>query len=323
MSPLSVLAAYDRSPQAQRAIAWAHRLAGAPGRVVLLDLRSARLPPRGPSGAVDLPEPTELPYRPFGGRAFGESGPLPPGNGFADRQLELQADVEILGPEAVPASMASLVARAAQRVGPDLLVMSRHAARHSDQIPFDLVAREVALRVELPVALLGDSADPPDRSPSDAAIVVALDGSVKSEAGLAAAVPLAESLHARLHLVCAVEQRAVPAGSPPDWLDRGPSARLRRAHSYLERVSAGLRAEGILSTHEVTLGAATEVLAAAACKRRTLGFVLAARRPGADAHDTTPSVARALLRDARCPVVLVPPPLASAGDYYGPRCWVA
>ncbi len=316
MSPLSVLAPHDRSPLARRAIVWARRLAGPCGRVILLDLQPTHATRRQPDDGVGLRTLAEPPLRRFVGTAFGECGPLLEDD-LQPREVDLDAGLDATSARGA-ADLAEVVLRAAERVAPDLLLMSRHQAASPRQLAFDAIARAIASKIAIPVALLGPEADPPREAAPGAAIVVGLDGSVKAEAGIGPAMALAEAAHARLHLVCAVDTAGDEhaSGETSAW----PSGRTLRAmhlaQEYLQALAVGLRARGVATSREVILGSPGELLAAAACKRRTLAAVVAARRPSGG--DDVPTVARALLRDARCPTVIVPPPAGRLGDYYGP-----
>ena len=238
---------------------------------------------------------------------------------------------------------AAALRAAASRVQADLIVMTTHGRRGLSRAVLGSVAEDVVRDADVPVLVVpgGDASpdgdDPeqpadPGEAPLRRHLLVALDGSPEAEAVLARAVALARLLGSAVTLATvrdvgrpdratllptsildtsATGGRAgapVPA-EPSTQEPRGDAAMLapRDEHSYLDDVAKRLDANGCSVSTRVLQGRdVVEALLACTEESGIDWYALTSRGRGFWAQLLAGSVAEALMRSARVPVLLQP-----------------
>lgn len=141
-------------------------------------------------------------------------------------------------------------------------------------------------------------------------ILVAVDFSETTEEILERALGMATAFSAKLWLVHA----AAPA---PEFIgyDAGPqtvrnavAAEFREEHRRLQELAAGLRNRGVTATAILAQGATVEAVLEEAEKLEVDLIVLGASRHGALHRVLQGSVSEGVIRQAPCPLLLVPVP---------------
>ncbi|MBI3974965.1 MAG: universal stress protein, partial [Armatimonadetes bacterium] len=225
------------------------------------------------------------------------------------------AQVEGLVDATSGGDVASAVARHGDRLGADLIVLSRHGRGSMRAVLFGRVAEHVLARGRAPV-LLVHSAHPPGSAFSCRRILVPLDGSETAELALPSAAVLADAFTAELMLV-----RVVPSVSTLTG-ERGAVARLMptaaamvleaeaaEAEVYLEGVASRLREEGIAASRLVMRGEPVRRLLAAGMALQIDLVVMATRgRPDLSAVRAGGVAPQVVARSLR-PVLLVRVPM--------------
>lgn len=203
------------------------------------------------------------------------------------RGLERQGrEVELIVESGDPA--ARIVAAAAEA---DLVVMATRGKSGSERMLVGSVADHVARHAPAPTLLVRGAIAQP--APALGRVVVALDGSARSEAALPVAARLAGLLGVRPHLVRVAEASPGSAG--------GEAA--SEAAAYLAEQARRLGSHDLLATTAVLTGPPAEALIAAIDP--TDLTVLATRGHGGLRRALLGSVAERLVREAAGPVLLV------------------
>jgi nucleotide-binding universal stress UspA family protein len=144
---------------------------------------------------------------------------------------------------------------------------------------------------------------------------VGYDDTPRRGGALDAAAELARGLNASLHVIDVIEPAAVLDVEPPIAV-RSIGGSRERARERLEHAIAGL---GVPATVELRFGAPDEQLAA--CSAETDLLVVGSHARGALGRLLYGRGSGALVRQARCPVMVVPtrapqPPLSVPVDAY-------
>ncbi|MDR7548836.1 MAG: universal stress protein [Armatimonadota bacterium] len=232
--------------------------------------------------------------------------------GVAARTFDgLRTATHVHGAEA--ADVATLIARHAEELRADLIVLCTHGTGGARDLLYGSVAQQVLNRGGAPILLVKPGGA--GRAATFERIVVPLDGSPPSEAALPAAESLARAFAGRLILVLVVPTLAtVPT-------DRSPAALLlpsattasleleaEAAQTYLAGVAARLRAGGVAAEVQVGRGdPALEVLEAAERFDADLLVVATHGRSGMSAV-WAGSVAMRIVARCRRPMLLVRAP---------------
>jgi nucleotide-binding universal stress UspA family protein len=154
-------------------------------------------------------------------------------------------------------------------------------------------------------------------------IICGVDGSVDSRAALDVAAQFAERLRARLVLAYVVEYAHIPYAAAASFggvaprvdvaaFDALEDAHEEAAEQLLARVAAELGLED--AEQRVIMGFPAERLAELADEEDASLIVVGSRGRGAFKAAFLGSVSNSLVGVARCPVLIVPPGVASASD---------
>jgi nucleotide-binding universal stress UspA family protein len=195
-----------------------------------------------------------------------------------------------------------------------MIVLATHGRGGLDRLVHGSVAAEVLHRSTVPVFLVRTWPEaPPAPDPGERPLLlVPLDESPFAEAALPVARRLAGRLGAALRLVSVVSQprayleaaslsgAALPAADVV-------AAEEEDATAYLRARVERLRAEGLSATAEVRVGNAAEEIAEEARSCRASAVVMSTHGRTGVARGVLGSVADAVLRHGRCPLLLVRP----------------
>jgi len=139
-------------------------------------------------------------------------------------------------------------------------------------------------------------------------VVVPVDFSEGTEAVLAEAAKLAKALGAKVWLlhVAVAEPDFVGFEVGPVYIRDSVAEELREAHQKIQRHQEALREQGLDVTAMLLPGEAAEKIVAKARELKSDLIVLGSHGHGALYHLLMGSVCAAVLKDAPCPVVVVP-----------------
>ncbi len=143
-------------------------------------------------------------------------------------------------------------------------------------------------------------------------ILVPLDGSELAEAALEPALQLAKRFGGQVILLRVAAPEEMPAGLGPRGFSAGRPAvggapqELALAVSYLSLVRASQARAGVLVETEVATGAAPQVIVAVADARQVDLIVMSTHGRSGLNRLIYGSVAEAVLRGARWPVMIIP-----------------
>jgi len=213
------------------------------------------------------------------------------------RAAGVNAQLEVVVEETAAAGLARL-ARAERA---DLVVVgSPHRGALGRAVLGD-DTRAVLDAAACPVAVAPAGWRPEHRSL--ARIGVGYDDTPQARRALHAAAELAHALNAGLEVIDVVEPPPAHGGERPIDARRRISERRERARRGLERAIAGL---AVPATAEIRSGGPAEQLAASSAHTDLL--VVGSHARGALGRLLYGSASNAVLRDARCPVIVVPTP---------------
>ena len=210
----------------------------------------------------------------------------------------------------VPVADALLDYALAARV--DLIVMSTHGRGALSRFWLGSVTDQIVRRSPVPVLLVRPHEAAADlaQEPEVRHVLVPLDGSASAEQVLAHALALGTSTQAAYTLLHAIEPLAGEYGTEFYATDVGEAAfaQLRtRAESYLERLAAPLRAEGLRVWTTVELGAPAPAILEYAHKQAVDLIALTTHGHSGLAQMLVGGVADKVLRGATVPVLLYRP----------------
>jgi nucleotide-binding universal stress UspA family protein len=221
------------------------------------------------------------------------------------------------GVHAVPAVMdgqpAELLAQYIRAADIGLVVMTTHGRGGTGRFLLGSVADELVRQVTVPVLLLRHGAHP------DGAdfhrIAIALDGTEQSERSLGPALALGEAAGgAHYTLVRAIQPPApmvTPVGLYPSPEGESIEDRGEAAGNYLEEVADWLREGGVVVETRVLVGQPGEEIVRFASKDRSELVVVGTRAARGIDRLLQGSVADLVMRNARQPVLIVPPVAAA------------
>ena len=187
----------------------------------------------------------------------------------------------------------SVIAEVLEQHQVDLLVMSTHGRSGVERMLFGSVAEQVLHVARVPILLIPPECAVDWTDQEHLRILVALDGSPRSEAVLPAAGTIARSLNAELHLLSVVGPRL-------------RSADRKKLEQYLHRVASGLLANDRVRSH-VAEGAAVSAITAYAREHQIDLIAMSTHGHRGLARLVMGSVTAATLLQANVPVLVVRP----------------
>jgi nucleotide-binding universal stress UspA family protein len=191
---------------------------------------------------------------------------------------------------------------------PDLIVMSTHGRGGLGRLLYGSVADGVMRQAMAPVLLITAGCERPWPSMHPPRILVPLDGSEFAEDALQPACELLSVLGGELLLVQVIEPPTYAfAGDGFAYAALDLDEMKREGERYLEKVSAGLRAEGKVVREVVEVGFAPSVIAEVARDRKADLVAMATHGRGGLARVVLGSVTTGLLHKLNLPLLLVRP----------------
>ncbi len=193
----------------------------------------------------------------------------------------------------------------------DLIVMTTHGRGPAQRAWLGSVADALVRSARVPVLLVraAEGEAPRQTEPAIGRILVALDGSPRSESVLPHAAGLARLLGSELTLVRVVMPAVVPLGPAPVYTsvpDPEVTEMLRQeAEEYLAKVSQRLREEGCQVTSTTIVAAPVAATILELAQPGQVGLVaLATHGRGGVRRLVLGSVADKVVRGAQCPVLV-------------------
>jgi nucleotide-binding universal stress UspA family protein len=218
----------------------------------------------------------------------------------------MAADMKVLeGPE-----VADGLARYADEVDTDMIVMTSHGHSGVSRLWLGSVADEMIRHTQLPLLVVHpqEGKPIPDGPFPIAHILIPLDGSRLAEAVLSPAADLAEATGARITLVHVVQ---TPAPYGPSMLTLMPEDldnRFEAATAYLEATAAPLRREGLDVSVHVSHGRMPSAVIAGAAERLEADVIaMATHGRGGLKRTLLGSVADKVLRASPLPLLVMRP----------------
>jgi nucleotide-binding universal stress UspA family protein len=217
------------------------------------------------------------------------------------------------------ADVAKSIADGAAEIGADLVVLCTHGWSGLRGFLFGRVAQQVLRWGTIPVLLIQPSAEGWKAPFSCRRLVVPLDGSGMAETALPAASAVAHAFEAQVLLMWVVPTVATVSGERGAAMKLMPSAaaalldaEAAQAATYLERVGARLREEGVKISVEVGRGEPIRVLLDTVAKREIDLIVIATHGRSGISAVWAGSVTSRILRYSTRPILLIripgPPP---------------
>jgi len=217
------------------------------------------------------------------------------------------------------ADVAKSIADGAAEIGADLVVLCTHGWSGLRGFLFGRVAQQVLRWGTIPVLLIQPSAEGRKAPFSCRRLVVQLDGSGMAETALPAASAVAHAFEAEVLLMWVVPTVATVSGERGAAMKLMPSAaaalldaEAAQAATYLERVGARLREEGVKILMEVGRGEPIRVLLDTVAKQEIDLIVIATHGRSGISAVWAGSVTSRILRYSTRPILLIripgPPP---------------
>jgi nucleotide-binding universal stress UspA family protein len=217
------------------------------------------------------------------------------------------------------ADVAKSIADGAAEIGADLVVLCTHGWSGLRGFLFGRVAQQVLRWGTIPVLLIQPSAEGWKAPFSCRRLVVPLDGSGMAETALSAASAVAHAFEAEALLMWVVPTVATVSGERGAAMKLMPSAaaalldaEAAQAATYLERVGARLREEGVKILMEVGRGEPIRVLLDTVAKQEIDLIVIATHGRSGISAVWAGSVTSRILRYSTRPILLIripgPPP---------------
>jgi nucleotide-binding universal stress UspA family protein len=292
----SILVPLDGSLLSWCAFPYAARLASRTGAGIIL-LRASETPDSTPSRRSGRPIP-------------GASGPEETGSAIA---RELESAAEPLRNQGLSVTinlcrgrLADALLEVAATSAASHVVMAARDGGDLRRMLFGTMADDIARRTPVPVILVTARSQVSDGRALDC-ILVPLDGSPEAEQVLPAATALANEAAARLLLLRVVEPVPLRARAHAPAATRAYLEESRcEAHAYLNGLVARLRDTVARIDVRVMAGDPARVITALADEQEAAVAMAPAGR-GPFGRARLGSVARAVLRHARVPLLLLPP----------------
>lgn len=288
-----ILATYDGSPLAEKALPYAADLAKASDAEVVL-LRVIPVLPLIPQALSEDAQRAEL-------QAAADR--------LRQRGVKVETRIRHIGHETV----ASQVIDEARTRNAALIVMSTHGRGGLGRWVYGSVADEVMRQAPMPVMLIPPTADASWRDYKTYRVLVPLDGSQLSEAVIEPTCQLAIMLAAEVSLLQVIEPVVHPSyPEPAVYIPFDPEPLRQEAAEYLERVAGRIRQRGLRVATKVTVGRAAEEIAAAAREQHAAAIVIGSHGRGGIARFALGSVASGVIERVSVPVVVARAAAAAA-----------
>jgi nucleotide-binding universal stress UspA family protein len=287
MNPNRILAAVDFSDRSRIALGFAARLACQfDAELHVMHAQDPLLSAAAESRGLNLASDTENELRAF----VGDTWPC--------QQCRLHFDV-IVGSAAIS------IAHAAEREGPDVIVMAAHGMSGAQHVLLGSTTEGVLRRSNVSVLVIPDDWSPADASAMDlrgqGPVIVGIDFRIPSFEAAADAASLARALGTELILVHVVPALRVL----PQWREHANAALVQRAakaqqelEQLRERISSGIPARAL-----VTRGRAATCLGEAA-KPYAHGIVAVGRTVHPHGYAPPGTTAYRVLTGAHLPVLM-------------------
>ncbi len=298
-----VLVPLDGSPLAERALPYATLLAERACAPLLL----ARV----------VPHPSHP------GQAEGEEGESRDAQdylrGVADRLAEagVTAEVAVIHHDSGTSNAASSLLEEARRREANLIVMSTHGRSGLGRWVYGSVAEAVMADAEIPVLLVRSWEETPAVAPlaERPLLLVPLDGSTLAEQALPVAESFADELSGELLLLQSVLRPDVLT-APDRWitssLEEDTVTLMIEARDYLRTVADRYWSQGREVRVETRVGDPSHVITATAQERGAAMVVMTSHGYSGAVRLVFGSVASAVLRQGRVPVLLIGPKVLEA-----------
>ncbi len=226
--------------------------------------------------------------------------------GFVEqaRATGLTAESVVWGEEA-----AGAIGKAAETKDADLIVMSTHGRGGMARMVWGSVADRVLHRTAVPILLVPRDTSTRWITDSGFKVLLPLDGSALAEQAIGPARDLAQALGAGIVLVQALDSAAWIT-SEETWgaysaeIDKAVK---RHARAYLAGVAQPLAAAGFEVLLHLAEGSAPSVIRAAAREHQAAAIIMATHGRGGVSRLVMGSVADAVLRTARLPLLIARP----------------
>jgi nucleotide-binding universal stress UspA family protein len=300
----SVLVPLDGSPFAEQALPWAAAIAGAArARLRLALVHQVPSPPPLDRATGALYAKIELALR----KSQGD---------YLTRVAErIRAEHQVQVAKAIlQGAPARALGEYVAEVGVDLVVMTTHGIGGIRRAWLGSVADRLVRSLEIPMLLIRPKEDAAisGKAPGVREILVALDGSRRSEAVLPAAAALAAMLGGKLVLIQMVRPVVLktdpPLPFPTGYDDELTRLSREQAQDYLDDVAQQLNAQGVSTTGAAVLGGSAFDAIQDASRAPGTGLVaLATHGRGGVRRLMLGSVADKLVRGGDLPVLITRP----------------
>ncbi len=197
----------------------------------------------------------------------------------------------------------------AQHQRADLIVITSHGRTGLARAMLGSVAEEVARNAHIPTLIvrIASSALPPRERTEPFTVLVPLDGSPLAEAGITAALPLAQGMGGALRLF-----QVLPI------LIESPGDRQRRAQqalAYLSDLAGRVEAQGLIAHRALAWGDPADQIALEAERYQTDAIAIATHGRLGLERLLKGSVTEAVLRQVTLPVVVIHPGVAPHSEH--------
>jgi nucleotide-binding universal stress UspA family protein len=299
----SILAPIDGTRPSEEALPYALVVAGATGKVTLMEVIPESEPLRKPFGAVSMSSEEVIEML----------------KGLATEDLEKAiADWQPLTPNSSierligQGDASSVILQSAQDHGFDLIALASAARGAVGRLALGSVADKVMRESEVPVLVVRQEPQNEERKlPEVKRIIVALDGSDRAMLALPVAAALGKQMGAEIVLLTAVDLPQVvspvmgysPAFSPDIYTELEDES-TAAAHKTLDAAKADIEHYGVTVNMQVTIGFAVDSIIDYATENDLI--VMTTRGQGGFKRWIMGSVAERLVRESPAPIVIVP-----------------
>lgn len=299
----SILVPIDGTRPSEEALPYALVIAGAAGKVTLIEVIPESEPLRKPFGAVSMSGEEVIEML----------------KGLAQEDLDKAAtDWQPLAPD-VPldrligqGDASSVIIQSAEDHSFDLIALASAARGAVGRLALGSVSDKVMRESTMPVLVVRQDPENEERKlPTIKRVIVALDGSDRAMLALPIAAALGKQMGAEIVLLTAVDLPQVvspvmgyaPAFSPDIYMQLEDES-TEAAHKSLDAAKAEIEHYGVTVTTQVTIGFAVDSIIDFATPEDLI--VMTTRGQGGFKRWIMGSVAERLVRESPAPVVIVP-----------------